>query len=229
MRNLIFVEIITGKIRHDLPDWHIARRTNTVVRKIRRGNPCKKTEGASSDRVILSCNFAKICSKNPTVKDCRDVWRQWVGGVVFGCDVTLNPGAAFITPVKRPHCRDNFYLASICFEQTALRFIRCIEHKVWFDENQVVRIRMNLHPKRWFMNFMFTVPCSINIYYNKPRRCNWSRSILFYFTAGSLYMFRVLSTPIIRSTYTVTTASRTGHISLQLPSSNVTIGHVGGK
>ena len=32
----------------------------------------------------------------------------------------------------------------------------------------------------------------------------------FYFTAGSLYMFRVLSTPIIRSA--VSTASGTGHI-----------------
>jgi len=32
-----------------------------------------------------------------------------------------------------------------------------------------------------------------------PARCNNMQSI-FYFTAKSLYMFRVLSTPIIRST-----------------------------
>jgi hypothetical protein len=34
-------------------------------------------------------------------------------------------------------------------------------------------------------------------------------------------MFRVLSTPIIRSTLTLSTASDTGHTSVQLPSSNV--------
>ena len=43
----------------------------------------------------------------------------------------------------------------------------------------------------------------------------------FYFTAALLYMFRVLSTPIIRSTLTVSTAFGTGHTSVQLPSSNV--------
>ena len=34
----------------------------------------------------------------------------------------------------------------------------------------------------------------------------------FYFTAGLLYMFRELSTPIIRSTLNCITASGTGHI-----------------
>ena len=34
----------------------------------------------------------------------------------------------------------------------------------------------------------------------------------FYFTAELLYMFRVLSTPIIRNKLTVSTASGTGHI-----------------
>jgi hypothetical protein len=43
----------------------------------------------------------------------------------------------------------------------------------------------------------------------------------FYFTTALLYIFRVLSTPIIRSTITVSTASGTGHTSVQLPSSNV--------
>ena len=38
---------------------------------------------------------------------------------------------------------------------------------------------------------------------------------------GSLYMFRVFYTPIIRSTLTESTASGTGHTSVQLPSSNV--------
>jgi len=33
----------------------------------------------------------------------------------------------------------------------------------------------------------------------------------FYFTAELLYMFRVLSTPIIRNKLTVSTASGTGH------------------
>jgi hypothetical protein len=151
MRNLIFVEIITGKICHDVPNWNITRRTSAVIRKIRKRNSCTKTDGASSDRVILSCNFAKICSKKLRVNNCWDVWRQWVGGVVFGCDVTSHPGAAFITPVKRPHCKNNFCRASVRFEQTALQFIRCIEHKVWFDEMKVFRIRMNLHPNRSFI------------------------------------------------------------------------------
>ena len=34
----------------------------------------------------------------------------------------------------------------------------------------------------------------------------------FYFTAALLYKFRVLSTPIIRSTLTVSTASELGHV-----------------
>jgi hypothetical protein len=37
----------------------------------------------------------------------------------------------------------------------------------------------------------------------------------FYFTAALLYMFRVISTPIIGSTLTVSTASGTGHTSVQ--------------
>ena len=37
-------------------------------------------------------------------------------------------------------------------------------------------------------------------------------AVSFYFTAGLLYMFRVLSTPIIRSTLNCITASGTGHI-----------------
>ena len=42
-------------------------------------------------------------------------------------------------------------------------------------------------------------------------------------------MFRLLSTPIIRSTLTVSAAAGTGHTSVQLPSSNVAefkLGHV---
>ena len=46
-------------------------------------------------------------------------------------------------------------------------------------------------------------------------RCNTEQSI--YYSASSLYMFRVSTTPIIRSTQTVTTASRT----VQLRPSNV--------
>ena len=42
-----------------------------------------------------------------------------------------------------------------------------------------------------------------------------------YFTVTLLYMFRALSTPIIRSTLTLSTASGTGHTSVQLPSSIV--------
>ena len=45
-------------------------------------------------------------------------------------------------------------------------------------------------------------------------------------------MFRVLSTPIIRSTLTVSTASGTGHTSVQLRSSDVAdfkLGHVRGR
>jgi hypothetical protein len=42
-----------------------------------------------------------------------------------------------------------------------------------------------------------------------------------YFTAALLYMFRVLSALIIRNTLTVSTASGTGHTSVQLPSYKV--------
>ena len=45
----------------------------------------------------------------------------------------------------------------------------------------------------------------------------------FYFTAALLYMFRVLSMPIIRSTLTVSTASGAGHTSVQLPSGSYNI------
>ena len=37
----------------------------------------------------------------------------------------------------------------------------------------------------------------------------------FYFTAALLYTFRLLSTPIIRSTLTVSTASGTAHTSVE--------------
>ena len=50
----------------------------------------------------------------------------------------------------------------------------------------------------YFFFFMFMVPCIMNLNCSKPTRCNGSQTILFF--AGSLYMFRVLSTPIIRST-----------------------------
>jgi len=43
---------------------------------------------------------------------------------------------------------------------------------------------------------------------NRPTRCNTKQSI--YYSASLLYMFRVSSTPIIRSTHN--TASGTGHI-----------------
>jgi hypothetical protein len=47
------------------------------------------------------------------------------------------------------------------------------------------------------LNFMFMVPCVVNLYYNQQDAAIRSQ---FYFTAGSLYMFRLLPTPIIRST-----------------------------
>ena len=52
----------------------------------------------------------------------------------------------------------------------------------------------------------------------------------FYYTAALLYMFRVLSTPIIRSTSTVSTAPGTGHTSVippTWPSSNSAMLEVG--
>jgi len=45
---------------------------------------------------------------------------------------------------------------------------------------------------------------------NCPTRCNTKQSI--YYSAGSLYMFRVSTTTIIGVHKTVTTASGTGHI-----------------
>ena len=48
--------------------------------------------------------------------------------------------------------------------------------------------------------FMFMVPCIADIQYisNCPTRCNTKQSI--YYSTSSLYMFRVSTTPIIRST-----------------------------
>jgi len=49
------------------------------------------------------------------------------------------------------------------------------------------------------------------IYINKcPTRCNTKQSI--YYSASSLYMFRVSTTPIIKSTQNCTTVSGTGHV-----------------
>ena len=66
------------------------------------------------------------------------------------------------------------------------------------------------------------------VYINKCRkRCNNMQSI-FYFTALSLYMFRVPSTPIIRSIKTVVSATGTRLMIVLLPHSNVVeFGHVG--
>jgi len=54
---------------------------------------------------------------------------------------------------------------------------------------------------------------------NCPTRCNAKQSI--YYSASSIYMFRVSTTPIIRSKQIVTAASGTGHIFVQLPPSNM--------
>jgi len=52
---------------------------------------------------------------------------------------------------------------------------------------------------------------SVLIYINNyPTRCNTKQSI--YYSVSSLYMFRVSTTPIIRSTQNLTTDSGTGHI-----------------
>lgn len=46
----------------------------------------------------------------------------------FRCDVTLHPGAAFITPVKRQLCRIFFGRSAVGSQQAASQFKRCIEH-----------------------------------------------------------------------------------------------------
>ena len=61
-----------------------------------------------------------------------------------------------------------------------------------------------------FVAFFVCVRSNIN---NCPTRCNTKQSI--YYSASSLYMFRVPTTPIIRGTQTVTTASnvaKLGHV-----------------
>jgi len=72
---------------------------------------------------------------------------------------------------------------------------------------QVQHLRLQITYDRFL-----TSPYHIN---NCPTRCNTKQSI--YYSASSLYMFRVSNTPIIRNTRTVTTASGT----VQLPPSNV--------
>ena len=58
--------------------------------------------------------------------------------------------------------------------------------------------------------FMFMVPCIVDLYDNNQQ--DVAVRSQFYCTGGLLYVFRVLSTPIIRSTLNCIAASGTGHI-----------------
>ena len=60
---------------------------------------------------------------------------------------------------------------------------------------------------------MFMVPCITNLHCKCPTRCN-NRQSIFYFSARSLYMFRVPFTPIIRIHETVVTATGMSYISV---------------
>ena len=67
-----------------------------------------------------------------------------------------------------------------------------------------------LHIKGYFLYSCFRAS---QLYVNKcPTRRNNMQSI-FYFNVRSLYMFRVPSTPIIRSTWNCSTATGTSHVS----------------
>jgi hypothetical protein len=68
-----------------------------------------------------------------------------------------------------------------------------------------ISISHNLNKINIIVNYVLKYSYIIIIQQDAAVRC------LFYFTAALLYMFRVLSTPIIRSTLTVSTASGTGH------------------
>ena len=81
----------------------------------------------------------------------------------------------------------------------------------------VARMGENGPYKQYLLNFKFTVPCIV--FYTTIIQQDAAVRSQFYFTAALLYVFRVFSTPIIRSTLTVSTASGTGHTSVQLPSS----------
>ena len=63
---------------------------------------------------------------------------------------------------------------------------------------------------------------------NCPTKCNTKQSICY--SAGSLYVFRVSTTPIIRNTQNCNYSLRYWSLVLQLPPSNVAeIGYVGGR
>ena len=70
-------------------------------------------------------------------------------------------------------------------------------------------------------NVGLCVPHLHQVAYNTITQQDAAVRSQFHFTVTLLYVFRVLSTPIIRSTLTVFTASGTGHTSVQLLSSIV--------
>ena len=92
--------------------------------------------------------------------------------------------------------------------------------------NKPVTVPVIFEPSCTFNHFffMFMVPCITNLYYNKPTRCNCSQSILlFYFILLQDHStcFGCCQHPSSGKHKTVATASDTGHISWQLPSSNM--------
>jgi len=79
-------------------------------------------------------------------------------------------------------------------------------------------------------DFMFMVPCIINLYYSKATRCNCLR--LFYFILLQDYStcFEFRPHPSSGVHQTVTTASGTGHIICAATSlQRGQVGHVGGR
>jgi len=109
--------------------------------------------------------------------------------------------------------------ADLCSAE-AVRFQKLFRFKIWHLQTtcSITSSRVVLYVKilqaKWIprrkgisevtkhfpFNFMFMVPCIANIDYERPTRCNNKQSI-FYFTARSLYMFRVPFAPIISSTW----------------------------
>ena len=126
-------------------------------------------------------------------------------------------------------CRSWHLIWSVCYHLCFIvlrleHFVReCIECKKAHGMNNtkcsdhcliMIRNTMNswilheLRIKRPILCLWFRA--SLTFINNCPTRRNTKQSI--YSSASSLYMFRVSTTPIIRSTQTVTTASGTGHI-----------------
>ena len=90
-------------------------------------------------------------------------------------------------------CEDGWTQVSVCTPWARPQHLRLHHSESDFFSLPICRIVTATSTKY----FMFMIPCIINLYNNYPTTCNTNQSICY--SASSFYMFRVSTTPIIRS------------------------------